>query len=135
MMPPLTTTGEAQPPQPVELSGTQIQQLRNASGWARFLAIAGFIVTGVLALGLIAIVVKMRGRLSIGNKSTVIGLGVTGAAATLLWLYGRDVRAFFGRGEPSLTPAFRRLRVFFKVWAIYVGLSTAMDVAALLGKL
>jgi len=134
MIPPPSTTGEAQP-RPVELSGPEIQQLRDASVWARFLGVAGFIVTGVLALGLIGIIVKTRGGFSIGNKGAVMGLGVTGAAATLLWLYGRDVLAFFGRGEPSLTQAFRKLRVFFKLWAIYVVLSTAMDVAALLGKL
>ena len=133
-MPPLATAGEAQP-KPVELSGSEIQQLRNASGWARFLGIAGFIITGAFALGLIAIVVKMRGRLSIGNKWGVISLGVTGAAAALLWLYGRDVLAFFKRGEPSLTQAFRKLRLFFKLWTIYVALSMATDVLALLGKL
>ena len=34
-----------------------------------------------------------------------------------------------------LTQAFRKLRVFFKLWAIYLVLSTGMDVLALLGKL
>ena len=89
----------------------------------------------MLALALIGIVVNARGRVSIGNKWGVISTGVTGAAATLLWLYGRDVVAFFRWGEPSLTQAFRKLRLFFKLWAIYVVLSIATDVLALLGKL
>ena len=141
MMPPPSTTGEAQP-QPVELSGPAIQHLRDASRWTRFLAIALFIATGALALAIVGIIVAARGAIppgTIGVTRTiipaVISLASTSTAATLLWLYGRDVVAFFKRGEPSLTQAFRKLRLFFKLWTLYVVLSIATDILALLGKL
>ena len=141
MMPPPTTMGEGQPSQPVELSGPQIQLLRDTSGWARFLAIALFIVTGALGLAFVGIFVQTRGAGTVANISVpniipaVISLGVTGAAAVLLWLYGRAVLAFFRQGEPSLAQAFRKLRVFFKLWTIFVVLGIVTDVVELLGKL
>jgi hypothetical protein len=140
MMPPPTTMGEGQPSQPVELSGPQIQQLRDTSGWARFLAIALFIVTGALGLAFVGIFLKMRGAspvaISVPNIiPAVISMGVTGTAAALLWLYGRAVLAFFRQGEPSLAQAFRKLRVFFKLWTIFVVLSIVTDVVELVGKL
>jgi hypothetical protein len=141
MMPPLTTMGDARPSQPVELSGPQIQQLRDTSGWARFLAIALFIVAGALGLAFVGIFVKTRGASPVENISVpnlipaVISLGVTGAAAALLWLYGRAVLAFFRQGEPSLAQAFRKLRIFFKLWTIFVVLGIVTDVVELLGKL
>ena len=131
--------------EPVPLSNETMTRLREASGWSRFIAIAGFVLTGLLALLLIILlgVTQMDAvKLALGNGKFVLVFipvalllvaAVSGAA--LVWGYGRGVSQFFTHGEPSLTHAFKSLRHFFTLWTILMALTSVLKLITVLGKL
>jgi hypothetical protein len=131
--------------EPVPLSNETLARLREASGWSRFIAIAGFVLTGLLALLLVILlgVTQMEAvKAALGNGKFVLIFvpvallliaAVSGAA--LVWGYGRGVARFFTHGEPSLTHAFKSLRHFFTLWTILLALTSVLKLIAVLGKL
>jgi hypothetical protein len=127
---------------PVPISNETIERLREASRWSRFLAIAGFVLCGLLAVGLIVAIALWQSTELAGNAPLVaivlpiallLTVGVSGAA--LLFGYGRSVSQFFDQGEPALSRGFKTLRYFFALWTILVALTSVIKLLSLLGKL
>jgi len=133
------------PPSPVILSPQAIERLRGAAGWARFLAILGFIMCGLLALAAIALLWAFfgtNGRLPLGNGEMVlifmpltIFLVAGLSASALLWGYGGNASAFLQRGEPALTRSFRNLRYFLVLWTVSYVLSVLLSALMTIRKL
>jgi hypothetical protein len=130
--------------QPVPMSNETIAQLREASGWSRFVAIAGFVACGLLSLVLVGLLVASRmgaARLGFGGEFVLVFLPVAlllfagVSASVLVWGYGRGVSQFFTHGEPSLTRGFSSLRHFFTLWTILVALTSALKLISVLRKL
>ena len=131
--------------EPVPLSNETMTRLREASGWSRFIAIAGFVLTGLLALLLVILLAVMQMdavKLALRNGKFVLVFvpvallliaAVSGAA--LVWGYGRGVSQFFTHGEPSLTRAFKSLRHFFTLSTILMALTSVLKLITVLGKL
>jgi hypothetical protein len=120
---------------PAELFEEEIGQLRSASGWARFIAVAGFIVAGVfgLALGLGAAASDQLGITSTVILMWIVGVVFIGAAAQQLFGYSRNVRSFLAGDGPALPRAFRSLRHVFALTCLYMVLTVAMEGLRLLG--
>lgn len=139
----------AVPYEPVHLSNETITRLREASGWSRFVAIAGFVLGGLLALAmiaLVAVVLIVPGRLGMGmgmgNGELVLVfiplallLVATLSGAALVWGYGKGVSVFFTQGEPSLTRGFKSLRHFLTLSTILMALTSLLKLITVLGKL
>jgi hypothetical protein len=133
------------PPPPVTLSEQAIDRLRGAAGWARFLAILGFVMCGILvlaAIGLLWVFFGMNARVPLGNGEMVLIFmplticllaGFSGAA--LLWGYGGNITAFLQRGEPALTRSFRSLRYFLVLWTLTYVLSVLVSALTTFWKL
>jgi hypothetical protein len=137
MIPPSSGTNAPAAAPPIELSDRESAQLRRAAGWARFTAIAGLITYGLVTLGyLTMLITRQAGELAKPSFALYFAVaGVGGVAATALALgYGRGVRLFFTHGEPALTNAFRRLRLFFILWTLLDALAIVYDVLTLLAK-
>ncbi len=138
----------AVPYEPVRLSDETVTRLREASGWSRFIAIAGFVLSGLLALAMIALVAVLLlepARLlgvGMGNGELVLVfiplallLVVTLSGAALVWGYGKGVSQFFTHGEPSLTRGFKSLRHFLTLSTILMALTSVLKLITVLGKL
>ena len=131
--------------EPVPLSNETITRLREASGWSRFIAIAGFVLSGLLALGLIVLLGVTQTtlmRVGVGNGGLVLVfvplallLIAASSGAALVWGYGRGVSQFFTHGEPSLTRGFKSLRHFFTLSTILFALTSVLKLISVLGKL
>jgi len=131
--------------EPVPLSNETITRLREASGWSRFIAIAGFVLSALLALGLIVLVAVTQStlmRVGVGNGELVLIfvpvallLIAASSGAALVWGYGRGVSQFFTQGEPSLTRGFKSLRHFFTLSTILFALTSVLKLISVLGKL
>jgi len=122
---------------PAELTDQEIAQLRSAAGWARFVAVVGFILSAVAAFIFVAFKITGTGG-EFGSTTfalyfaiTVIGVAV---AAALILGYGQNVLAFFRHGDPALAQAFRRLRLFFTLWTLIGAIDILFEVVSLLGK-
>jgi len=120
---------------PAELFQEEVARLRSASAWARFIAVAGFIVAGLfgLALGLL-----IAGSDQFGISNTVIlmwvvSIALIAATAHQLLGYSRDVRSFVAHDGPALTRAFRSLRHVLGLMCLYVLLTVAGEVLSLFG--
>ena len=144
MIPLSTPAGsEPAPSTPVELSAHQIERLQRASAWARFLGVAGFVVTALIALAIVVLTFSpLMHTPGIGNVTRAVTLVplvlmLAGAAAgsMLIWNYGRYIASFLVHGEPSLPRAFRNLRHFFELWTLLLGLTTTAKIVTLLGRL
>jgi hypothetical protein len=138
----------AVPYEPVHLSNETITRLREASGWSRFVAIAGFVLSGLLALGLIALAAVFlleparlwgtgtgNGELVLVFVPLALLLIATLSGAALVWGYGKGVSQFFTHGEPSLTRGFKSLRHFLTLSTILMALTSALKLLTVLGKL
>ena len=136
-------TARAQPA--VTLSEETVQQLQAVAVWARFLAVSGFVLSGLFVIaGVIAFSSFLRatGGLSRGGGVSVVLYGSLAvsllsfaAGSALLWGYGRNVSAFFRRGEPALARAFRGWRYFLIVWTVEAAFSVVISVASTVLKL
>jgi hypothetical protein len=125
-----TDAQEAAPP--VILSEHEIAALRAAGRWARLVGGAGSVILGLFTLLIIDVAVKNpQGVTSVANAqglgvaTTVLDATASLVAVALLWGYGRNVAAFFMRGDPELRLAFRRIRQFFILWT-YLSVATAV---------
>ena len=138
----------AAPYEPVRLSHESITRLREASGWSRFVAIAGFVLSGLLALALIALVAVLlleparllglgrgNGELVLVFVPVALLLVATLSGAALVWGYGKGVSQFFTQGEPSLTRGFKSLRHFLTLSTILMALTSLLKLITVLGKL
>jgi len=119
------------------LGNEHIAHLLKASGWARFIAIASVIGTGLMALAFGAFTVQaLRVPAARGIRVCLV-LIVTPASfvarAALLWGYARGVVSFVRRGDPTPAQAFRHLRRFFQLWTIVVAFGIAMTILSVLG--
>ena len=133
------------PPPPVTLSARAIERLRGAAGWARFMAILGFVMSGLIALvaiGLVWAFFAMSNRFGLGNGELVlifmpitICLLAGVSVSALLWGYGGNVSAFLQRGEPALTRSFRNLRYFLALWTVIYVLSAIVSALTTIWKL
>lgn len=135
--------------EPVRLSSEAVIRLRQASGWSRFVAVAGFVLSGLMVLALIALValvLREPGRLGtamgMGNGELVLvfvplALLLVGAlsGAALVWGYGRGVSQFFTQGEPALTRGFKSLRHLFALSTILMALTSLFTLISAIGKL
>jgi len=121
---------------PAALFEDEIAQLRSASGWARFIAVAGFIVASVfgLALGLVVAASDQMGITSIVILMWIFGVVFIGATAQQLFAYSRGVRSFLAGDGPALPRAFRNLRHVFALTCLYMALTVAMEGLRLLGS-
>ncbi len=106
---------------PPELSSEDCERLRVAAGWARFAAIAGFVVSLLLALVMVATLRRLMpvAQTAYSIATTVVTTAAVGGAAGLVWAFARNVTLFFAEGEPALARAFRRLRHFFVLWTLF----------------
>ena len=107
---------------PPEPSSEDFERLRVAAGWARFAAIAGFVVSLLLALVMVATTLKRWmpvAQTAYAIATTVVSTIAVGGAAGLVWAFAQNVSLFFVEGEPALARAFRRLRYFFIVWTLF----------------
>jgi hypothetical protein len=130
--PDLTGTGA-----PIELFGDDVAHLRGAAGWARFLGVVSFALTGLLGLGSIAAVVWRRlpiAKAVSDDIGMLASLGSFIAAAVLMLAYDRKVRSFLAHGDPALAQAFRSLRRLFQLWTLYTAFEILMTILSLLGK-
>jgi len=120
---------------PAELFQEEIAHLRSASAWARFIAVAGFIVAGLfgLALGLIGAANDQLGITSKVILMWVVSIVLIAATAHQLLGYSRDIRSFVAHDGPALTRAFRSLRHAFGLMCLYILLTVAGEVLGLLG--
>jgi Na+/melibiose symporter-like transporter len=132
MTPPATETSESPP---AELFQDEVAQLRSASAWARFIAVAGFIVAGVfgLALGLIGAANDQLGITSKVILTWVVSIVLIAATAHQLLGYSREVRSFVAHDEPALTRAFRCLRRVVGLMCLYLLLTVGGEVLGMLG--
>ena len=131
--------------EPVPLSNETVARLREASSWARFVAIVGFVLSGLLTLGLIVLLGLTQTTLmqvGVGNGRLVLVfvpvallLIAASSGAALVWGYGRGVSQFFTHGEPSLTRGFKSLRHFFTLSTIMFALTSVLKLISVLGKL
>lgn len=127
-------------PQPsgtlLALSPADLERLRRAAGWARFIAIVGFTFSALFAL-VAALIVTRRLPGSLGISIEIMGaISAAGiaAASILLWAYAQNVAALFTEGEPALARAFRNLRHFFTLWTLTVAFDTITTMVSMLGK-
>ena len=135
----------AVPYEPVHLSSQTVTRLREASSWSRFVAIVGFVLSGLLALALLAVGVVTLiepARMGVGNGELVLVfiplallLVATLSGAALVWGYGRGVSQFFTQGEPSLTRGFKSLRHLFTLSTILMALTSLLTLISAIGKL
>ncbi len=141
MMPPASDVDSTAARGPIELPPNALAQLRTAGGWARFVAIVSFVLTGLVGLASVALLVAqsdqgMTAARFAGTLATFVwAILVAGGAASLMWRYGQDTVAFFTHGTPALARAFRSLRRLVVLWIVVVALATAWQVASLLAKL
>ena len=122
---------------PVALSDREIRLLSKAARWARINAIIGFILIGLFLLMYPALI--FTGNIGDLLSVPTIVMGATGlaawsGAAVLVLAYAGNVRAFVAQGEPALTRALRRLRGFFKLWALTGAMEVGYEVATWLLK-
>jgi hypothetical protein len=129
------TPAETSESRPAELFQEEIAHLRSASAWARFIAVAGFIVAGVfgLALGLLVAANDRFGISSTVMLMWVVSIVLVAATAHQLLAYSRDVRSFVAHDGLALPRAFRSLRHVFALMCLYVLLTVASEVLGLLG--
>jgi hypothetical protein len=132
--------GPETPPLPVQLSVEAIARLRSARGWARMLAIMGFVFAGLLALVLLAALGKMKsglpsGELMLGYVSVALMVIATVAGSALLFGYASALERFFRGGEPALTHAFRSFRQQLALWTVLIGLMSAVSLLSAVKRL
>jgi uncharacterized membrane protein len=134
------STSQHEPGAPLpslELWNDDIAHLRKSAGWARFIAVVGFAVAGLMLFGSAGFLLK-QGRIPARGAVNVMTFAATVAsyvaAAALIWSYARSLVAFVRNGERSLEQAFRRLRLFFQLWTVFVALDTAWTILSLFVK-
>jgi hypothetical protein len=135
----------AVPYEPVRLSNETVTRLRQASAWSRFVAIVGFVLSGLLGLALLAtgavtLIEPARVEVEDGDLVLVfvpLALLLVAAlgGAALVWDYGRGVSQFFTQGEPSLTRGFKSLRHLFTLSTILMALTSLLTLISAIGKL
>jgi hypothetical protein len=111
----------------VSLSEADLRNLQRSRGWARFLAVLGFLATVACALGGVAMAVASRtlavpggAAIGVGAAAMVVGAIAMGFYGVFTWRYASAVAALQGRQGPALVSAFRNLRY---LWTFHVILS------------
>jgi hypothetical protein len=131
------------PTEPVEISNEALQQLRTAASWSRFLAVFGFVLSGLIVVGAVAAIIGLVRTASAAERGGLVGALLAIAlfvilvlsTSALLWGYAQNVRAFFRQGEPALARAFRSLRFYLQLGAVLLALSVAFTVIVTVGIL
>jgi hypothetical protein len=134
------------PPPPVELSHDAVASLRRAGRWSRFLAVTGFVVSGLFVVAgvfvILAFLSASGGGFGLGNAELVlvfvpiaIALVALLSGSALLWGYGKNLLVFFQRGEPALTRSFQNLRFYFTLWTLAYVLTMLVSVISVVRKL
>jgi hypothetical protein len=140
MMPPTPEADGRAAPEPLELPPNTLARLRIAGGWARFVAIVSFVLTGLAGMAGVAMLVVQAGQETSPAYFAglmfplLVVLVIAGGAASLTWRYGQDAVAFSARGKPPLAPAFRSLRQLLILWLIVVALATTWKIISVLAK-
>jgi hypothetical protein len=130
---------DGDPPQPgrraAGFSMQQLEQLRAAGGWARFIGIAGSAVSALFLLGFLAAIRLRPGLIArIGGEQPaalfipmLLSAAASLGSAVLVWGYGRNVAAHLRREAGALTRGFRQLRLFFVLSTVAAALALAWD--------
>jgi hypothetical protein len=128
----------SRPAMPTELPASVRVHLRAAARWARFIAVGGILLVALFG-SLAGLLIAHEGLRAVEDATLVpyaVALGSTALGSFQMWRYGRNLGSFLRRAdEPALTRAFRRMRHFLAVWTLYLVLSTAIAVLAVLRQL
>lgn len=132
-----SSIADATPPGAVELSTLDLEQMRKAAGWSRFIAILGFIGFGLGTIGVVTLFALRGGR----SEGTLLIFAFTAiaapslVAAAFVWRYANRMRSFIDRGEPDAAEGFRSLRRFFTAWTLLSAVALLFSVLSTLQQL
>jgi hypothetical protein len=139
--PPIADGDNTVDPELVELPPNVLAQLRTAGGWARFVGIVSFVLTGLAGMTWVALLVVQASQETSAAHFAgfmfpfVAAFVVAGSAASLTWRYGQDAVAFSIHGAPAPARAFRSLRQLVILWTIIVALAATWKVVVVLSKI